>query len=132
MVTAPTTEIIVKRSICLPGDRTTIAGTEWTLLWVTYLPLMIYVGNVICIDTLRNIYIADGLNQRVRKIDAATNFITTIAGIGIRGYSGDNGLATNAQLNEPPGLFVGKDRIYIADYGNGTIRKIDAEMQLMP
>ncbi len=53
-----------------------------------------------------NIYIADGINSRIRKVTVSTGIITTIAGTGTDGYSGDNGPATNALLNGPHGVAV--------------------------
>jgi trimeric autotransporter adhesin len=77
-------------------------------------------------DTNGNVLISDQYNHRVRKVDAITGIITTIAGNGTAGYSGDGGPAVNAKLNQPTGLFVDKqNNIYIAEYGNGTIRKVD-------
>src|SRR5258708_5155955 len=58
----------------------------------------------ICIDATDNIYVADYNNHRVRKIDAATGILTTIAGNGTPGFSGDGGVALNAQLNNPTWL----------------------------
>ncbi|MBE2289138.1 MAG: T9SS type A sorting domain-containing protein [Chitinophagaceae bacterium] len=78
-------------------------------------------------DSNGNVLISDQYNHRVRKVDAVTGIITTIAGNGTAGYSGDGGLAIHAKLNQPTGLFVDKqNNIYVAEYGNGTIRKIDA------
>ncbi|WP_372789242.1 hypothetical protein [Paraconexibacter sp.] len=72
------------------------------------------------------ILIADTGNQRIRRIDSAGT-ITTIAGTGTQGYSGDNGPATNAQLNNPTGVAAGPDNsILVADLGNDRIRRIDS------
>ncbi len=70
------------------------------------------------------VYIADSLNSRIRKIDTAGN-ISTIAGNGNRGYSGDGGKASDASLYFPAGLAIdSKGDLYIADYGNATVRKV--------
>ncbi|MCF8449105.1 MAG: T9SS type A sorting domain-containing protein [Taibaiella sp.] len=78
------------------------------------------------VDNVGDILIAEQYNHVVRKVEVSTGVITTVAGSGVAGYSGDAGLAVNASLNQPTGLFVDKqNNIYIAEYGNGTIRKID-------
>jgi sugar lactone lactonase YvrE len=78
----------------------------------------------IAIDGSGNLYIADQVNHRVRKVDASGT-ITTIAGNGTGGYSGDNGAATSAELNYPCGVAVDSSGdVYIADTGNNVIRKV--------
>jgi len=73
------------------------------------------------------LYIADSLQQRVRKINISTNTITTVAGTGESGYSGDNGLAVSAKLNYPKGLSMDNlGNLYIADMSNFVIRKVSA------
>jgi uncharacterized protein (TIGR03437 family) len=76
------------------------------------------------IDHSGNFYIADTANNRIRMITSA-GVITTIAGTGTAGSSGDNGLATIAQLNAPRSVAVDSQyNIYVADTGNNSIRKI--------
>jgi sugar lactone lactonase YvrE len=80
----------------------------------------------IATDTSGNIYISDGPNQRIRKIDTS-GIITTIAGDGVEGSSGDGALAVNARLRNPAGLTIdNKGELYVADAGNNRIRKITA------
>lgn len=75
------------------------------------------------IDYSGNMYISDYQNHRVRKVDAATRIITTIAGDGIPGYNGDGVNATAAELFFPAGVVLdGTGGIYIADRGNNRIR----------
>jgi RHS repeat-associated protein len=70
------------------------------------------------------LYIADRSNNRIRKIDAS-GIITTVAGTGVFGYSGDGGPATQARLNQPYGVSVAPDgSIYIADMGNARVRRV--------
>jgi len=78
------------------------------------------------LDSLGNIYIVDIDSQRIRKVNASTGIISTIAGNGIAGFSGDSGPATNAELDDPIGVAVDKKgNVYIADYLNSRIRKVD-------
>jgi sugar lactone lactonase YvrE len=80
----------------------------------------------IAIDNSGNIYVADGHNNRVRKIDS-TGVITTIAGTGTANFSGDTGLAANATLNSPYGIALDSaGDLFIADAGNDRIREIPA------
>ena len=81
----------------------------------------------VAVDAQGNIFIADYNNSRIRKVDAATGNITTIAGTGINGFSGDGGPAINARLSKPAGVFLDSaGNLFIADAGGNRIRKIDA------
>jgi sugar lactone lactonase YvrE len=78
-------------------------------------------------DSAGNLFIADMINERVRRIDAATKVISTVAGTGAIGYSGDGGPATAAMLALPQTVAVdGAGNLYIADNDNARIRKVDA------
>lgn len=78
-------------------------------------------------DAAGNIYIADMYNNRIRKCAMATGIITTIAGTGIAGFSGDDGIAVNAQINHPGDICVDEvANIYFVDSLNFRIRKVDA------
>lgn len=78
----------------------------------------------VAIDAAGAIYVVDAGNQRVRKI-ATSGIITTIAGTGVAGFSGDGGLAVNAQLHDPTAIAVDTSgNLYIADTGNNRIRKV--------
>ena len=77
-------------------------------------------------DKQGNLLISDTGNNRIRKVDMTTNTITTIAGTGTAGYSGDGGPAAAAELNHPVDLAVADDgTIYFTDVYNNCIRKID-------
>jgi len=78
-------------------------------------------------DAAGNLYLADQSDNRVRRIDATTRVITTVAGTGTAGFSGDGGPATAAQLNGPTGLVVDRfGNLFIADTSNDRIRRVDA------
>ena len=80
----------------------------------------------VTVDGSGNLYIADGSNSRIRKVVLSTGVITTVAGNGTFGYSGDGGPATSAALNSPFGVAVdGSGNLYIADYANSRIRKVE-------
>lgn len=82
----------------------------------------------LAIDKKGNLFIADARNQRIRKVDARTGIITTVAGIGMRGYAGDGGPALSALLSFPTGVAVDEHgNIYIADSENGSIRMVNAK-----
>jgi uncharacterized protein (TIGR03437 family) len=77
-------------------------------------------------DSFGNLYVADQNNNRVRKVDSK-GIITTIAGNGAPGFTGDGGPATQASLNSPAGLCLdAANNLYIADVGNYRIRKVDS------
>ncbi len=73
-----------------------------------------------------NLYFADANNHRVRMIDLATGVITTVAGTGEKGYSGDGGPAAEAMLNRPFGVaFDANGDLYISDTFNSRVRKVE-------
>ena len=77
----------------------------------------------VAVDSSGNLYIADENNNRIRKISNGT--INTVAGNGTKGYAGDTGTATNANLSTPNAVAVDKSgNFYIADSGNFVIRKV--------
>ena len=80
----------------------------------------------IAFDSKGNLYIADRDNDRVRRV-GTNGTITTVAGNGIRGFGGDGGAATEAQLCGPQNVAVGADdSLFIADDCNDRVRKVDA------
>jgi DNA-binding CsgD family transcriptional regulator/sugar lactone lactonase YvrE len=87
----------------------------------------------LALDSHGNLYIADTGNNRIRRVDAASRVITTVAGSSdTYGYSGDGGLAGSARLSLPYGVAVGSNGdIFIADTGNNRVRRVDAKTQLI-
>jgi len=86
----------------------------------------------VAVDSAGNVYIADSMNERIRKVDV-NGTITTVAGgalVGgtVQGFSGDGGAATDAQLSNPLGVAVDSaGNLYIADANNNRVRKVDTE-----
>jgi sugar lactone lactonase YvrE len=77
------------------------------------------------VDTSGNIFLADAGSNRIREVKAATGIIETVAGKGNPGHSGDGGLATQAELNQPTSVFVdASGDIFLADSGNNRIREV--------
>lgn len=80
----------------------------------------------ITIDANNNIYFCDTGNSRVRRIDATSRIIQTVAGTGVSGYGGDGGLAVNARLSTPTGIAADSlGNLYIADTNNQCIRYLN-------
>lgn len=79
-------------------------------------------------DAKGDLYIVDMTNHAVRKIDLKTKIISTIAGTGQKGYSGDGGPADKAQFSQPHSIQFGPDgSLYVCDIGNNVIRRIDMQ-----
>jgi len=81
----------------------------------------------IAIDTAGNVYVADRHNHCVRRIDSASGTVTTFAGSGSAGYSGDGGEAARAGMVEPNGLALDPEqrRLFIADVADHRVRVVD-------
>jgi sugar lactone lactonase YvrE len=81
----------------------------------------------LAVDNSGNIFFADELNNRIRRVDAISGIITTVAGNGTFGFSGDGGTATNAELARPYDVAIdAQNNLLIADTWNSRIRKIDS------
>ncbi len=116
------------RKISTSGIITTIAGTGtagYNGDWIQATDAQISNCDGITLDNLGNLYISDDYNNRIRKVNSA-GIITTIAGTGEAGNSGDNGPATAAKFSSPHGIAVDNSgNVYFADYPNNCVRKVN-------
>jgi len=86
----------------------------------------------VAVDPAGNVYVADSGAGRIRKVDASSRIITTIAGGGSSGELGDGGPATDASLNRPTGVIIdGSGNLYIADERDHRIRRVDAATKII-
>jgi hypothetical protein len=77
--------------------------------------------NGLAFDSAGNLFVADSSNQRIRRIDRSGN-ISTVAGTGTPGFSGDGGPGINAKLYDPFGIGIGGDKLYIAEGAGRRLR----------
>jgi sugar lactone lactonase YvrE len=121
---------VVREVSAATGIITTVAGTgssgyNGDGIAATSAELCAPIG--LAVDAAGNLYIADVFNDRVRKVAAGTGIITTVAGNGTQGYSGDGAVATSAELDAPSGVVLDSaGNLYIADEGNSRIREVSA------
>src|SRR5262249_8469240 len=88
----------------------------------------LWVPQGVAVDSAGDLFIADGYNNRIRKV-SSSGIITTVAGNGSPGYSGDGGPAINAQLTFPGGVAVdGAGNVYFADPFKHAIRRLQPEV----
>jgi hypothetical protein len=125
----------IRRVDPLSGVITSVAG--FGLPWVPYLPIALGDGGPatratlnlpgdVTLDGQGNIFIADRFNYRVRKVDAVSQIITTVAGNGLPASLGDGGPATHASINGPVGLSLDSEgSLWIADYYGHRVRRVD-------
>jgi DNA-binding beta-propeller fold protein YncE len=86
----------------------------------------------VAFDSLGNLFLSDTFNHRIRKVDRRTGIILTVAGTGMKGYSGDGGPAVLARLDEPYGIVLDRHgNLYFADRLNRRIRRVDAASGLI-
>ena len=110
------------------GTILTIAGGGTELLGsgIPATDAQLNVAQDIAVDSEGNLYIADTFNNLIRRIDAQSGEITTVAGTGVPGFKGDGGPATDAELNMPRAVAVnGAGEVFIGDTNNFRIRRID-------
>jgi sugar lactone lactonase YvrE len=116
--------------VLAPGRIDTVAGdADWIYQGdggpATKSPIFLPTGVVA--DASGNIFISDSQNNRIRRVDAVTGLISTIAGTGSPGYERDGVAANQTMVNTPAGLVLdGVGNLYVADTGNHIVRRIDA------
>jgi sugar lactone lactonase YvrE len=118
----------IRKVTASTGDISTVAGSGtqgFSGDGATATSAEIYYPTSVAVDTVGNLYIADDVNDRIRKVTASTGIIQTLAGTGSTGYSGDGGPATSGELFWPYGVAVDTaGNIYIADKNNNRIRAV--------
>jgi hypothetical protein len=117
----------IRRVAASTGIITTVAGTGTSGYSGDGGPATAasFTDTLVAIDGSGNLFIPDKYNYRVRRVDASTGIITTVAGTGTSGYSGDGGPATAAALNQPQGAAVDSaGNLFIVDNGNNRIRRV--------
>ena len=119
----------VVRMVSTAGIITTIAGTGtagYSGNGGAATAATLHNPQGIAVDQYANIYVSEAGNNVVRKITASSGMISTVAGNGTIGYSGNGGNATGAQLDGPAGIAVDAfGDIYVADYYNNVVRMVD-------
>jgi len=79
----------------------------------------------VALDNAGNVYVSDENNNRIRRISLSTGVISTFAGNGFAGYTGDGGQATNASINKPSGLAIDNSgNLYVVQKANNVVRRI--------
>ena len=127
---ADTDNHVIRRIAPGTGVITTVAGSGspgWSGDGLAATAARLQFPQDLAVAANGDLYIADTGNHSIRKVAAATGLITTIAGIGSPGSTGDGGAATAAKLSSPRGIVVAASGdYYIADHGNNKIRKVNA------
>ncbi len=121
---------VIRRISATTGNISTIAGTGVMASNGNGGPATaaaLYSPSCICVDASDNIFFTEYGSGTIRRIDAITGIITTVAGTGVNATSTDGGAATSSALNKPEGLVVDNGgNIYVADVNSRRIRKVDA------
>jgi sugar lactone lactonase YvrE len=119
----------IRRIAAATGTISTVAGTGMAGFAGDGGPAtaaLLDLPTALSVDAAGNLFIADTANHRIRKVTAA-GVISTVAGTGVEGFSGDGGPATEAGIDSPHGLAVDTaGNLYLSDTGNGRIRRVAA------
>jgi sugar lactone lactonase YvrE len=122
------------RKVDSNGVITTVAGNAFGIDIDNVQAIFAGLSNPssIAFDAAGNLYIADTTHHRIRRVNAATGIITTVAGTGDNGYNGDNKPATAAALNFPDHVALDSlGNLFIADDANNRVRRVDAATQII-
>jgi streptogramin lyase len=116
--------------VFVPGTINTVAG-DYNWIYAgdgqAATSSSIFLPFGIAVDAAGNLFIADSSNNRIRRVDAVTGLMSTVAGDGIVGSTGDGGLATAATLNNPTSIALDPaGNIFFSDSGNDAVRRVDA------
>jgi sugar lactone lactonase YvrE len=116
--------------VFVPGVISTVAGDAY---WIyagdggQATASNIFLPFGIAVDAAGDLFIADSSNDRIREVNGTTGIISTIAGNGVAGFSGDGDPATSAEISNPTSVILDPaGNLYFADTGNNAIRRIDA------
>lgn len=118
----------IRRIDAVTGVITTVAGTGAAGFngdGISAASALLNYPSDVFVDPAGNLWIGDSSNNRVRRVDAVSGIITTVAGTGQQGFSGDGGDALSATLFFPNGIAVDTaGNLYVADEGNLRLRKV--------
>ncbi|HKV92439.1 MAG TPA: BACON domain-containing carbohydrate-binding protein [Candidatus Angelobacter sp.] len=133
LVIADTTNNRIRKVDATTGIITTVVGNGFASFngdGIAATSASLGFPSAVKVDAVGNIFVADTFNERIRRIDAATGIISTVAGNGLFGFlnsNGDAGPATAALLGEPEGLVLdGQGNLFIADFGSRDLRRVDS------
>jgi sugar lactone lactonase YvrE len=116
----------IRKVVVATSEVTTLAGGTYGNADGTGAAAQFALPDGVASDGAGSLFVADGANHAIRKVDVATGVVTTLAGSQLR-YSGStDGTGAAAQFNDPAGVaFAGTGDLFVADSGNHTIRKVD-------
>ncbi len=120
---------VIREVSATTGNITTVVGNGFASFYGDGGPATsaaLHDATSVAVDSHGDLFIADTLNDRVREVNATTGVITTVAGTGVSGSSGDGGPATAADLNFPTAVAIDSSgNIFIADFNNNEIREVN-------